>query len=308
MNSRDKYKELTKGPVERFDQRNDMFRRARYDPEWMERATKFYGPMQVKDKPGYALEFQALQNGAWYLERNFGMGVYGSNHDGLLAWETTNREKALLRPDLKIDASDLVMTTKKIKAAARHYGASLVGVCELDRRWVYSHVSDDLTRGHEPMEIPGEYRYAIAMAIEMDYNLVKTSPTAGAAAATGIGYSKMAFIAGLLAQFIRGLGFKAIPCGNDTALSIPIAIEAGLGELGQVRIGVLPQLQEALVLVTGRLVVADLIKQPGKLEDVTGFEHPDEDVIGARRQETTVLGDGSGGITPCHVHSGPPVS
>jgi reductive dehalogenase len=43
----------------------------------------------------------------------------------------------------------------------------------------------------------------------------------------------MAFVAGLLAQFIRGLGYKAIPCGNDTALSIPIAIEAGLGELGR---------------------------------------------------------------------------
>ncbi|MCP4677337.1 MAG: hypothetical protein GY854_17850 [Deltaproteobacteria bacterium] len=66
MNSKDKYKELIEGPVERFDQRNDMFRRARYDPEWMERATGFYGPMQIKDKPGYALEFQALQNGAWY--------------------------------------------------------------------------------------------------------------------------------------------------------------------------------------------------------------------------------------------------
>jgi len=35
------------------------------------------------------------------------------------------------------------------------------------------------------------------------------------------------------ARFIRGLGYKAIPCGNDTALSIPLAIDAGLGELGR---------------------------------------------------------------------------
>jgi hypothetical protein len=27
----------------------------------------------------------------------------------------------------------------------------------------------------------------------------------------------MAFSAGLLAQYIRGLGYGAIPCGNDTA-------------------------------------------------------------------------------------------
>jgi len=43
----------------------------------------------------------------------------------------------------------------------------------------------------------------------------------------------MAFIAGLLAQYIRGLGYQAIPMGNDTACSIPLAIDAGLGELGR---------------------------------------------------------------------------
>ena len=43
----------------------------------------------------------------------------------------------------------------------------------------------------------------------------------------------MAFTAGLLAHYIRGLGYKAIACGNDTACSIPIAIDAGLGELAR---------------------------------------------------------------------------
>jgi reductive dehalogenase len=108
-----------------------------------------------------------------------------------------------------------------------------VGICELDRRWIYSHVSNDITGEHVQLEIPEEYRYAVAMAIEMDYALIQTAPSGGAGAATGLGYSKMAFVAGLLAQFIRHLGYKAIPCGNDTALSIPIAIEAGLGELGR---------------------------------------------------------------------------
>jgi epoxyqueuosine reductase len=34
-------------------------------------------------------------------------------------------------------------------------------------------------------------------------------------------------------QFIRGLGYQAIPSLNDTAQSIPFAIDAGLGELGR---------------------------------------------------------------------------
>lgn len=43
----------------------------------------------------------------------------------------------------------------------------------------------------------------------------------------------MAFVASSLSHYIRSLGYQAIPTGNDTALSVPIAIDAGLGELGR---------------------------------------------------------------------------
>jgi epoxyqueuosine reductase len=233
VKAKEEYQKLLVGPIERFDQMDDMFRRAKYDPEWIERAKPFHGPTPVQDKAGYTQEDQALQSASWYLERSFAKGARGSNHQGLYAWECPDPEGIRLPPDLKINASDPAEVSRKIKRAARFFGASLAGICELDRRWVYSHVTNDLTLDHTPLEIPGEYRYAIAMAIEMDYPLIQTSPTGGAAAATGLGYSKMAFVAGMLAQFIRGLGYKAVPCGNDTALSIPIAIEAGLGELGR---------------------------------------------------------------------------
>jgi reductive dehalogenase len=36
-----------------------------------------------------------------------------------------------------------------------------------------------------------------------------------------------------LAEFIRGLGYQAIPSVNDTAQSVPFAMEAGLGELSR---------------------------------------------------------------------------
>ncbi len=233
MNDREKYQKLLVGPIERFDQRNDMFRRSRYDPEWIERAEPFYGTFQVRDKAGYSHEHYALSNASWYVENTCAMGCAGSNHPGLYTWEHPDPENSQMPPGLKIDTSDPVEVSRKIKRAACFLGASLVGVCELDRRWFYSYVSNDVTREQFPLEIPDDYRYAIAIAIEMDYAFMQTSPTGGAAAATGLGYSKMAFVAGLLAQFIRNLGYKAIPCGNDTALSVPVAIEAGLGELGR---------------------------------------------------------------------------
>jgi hypothetical protein len=71
------------------------------------------------------------------------------------------------------------------------------------------------------------------MAVEMDRTFIGSSPDAAAGAATGAAYSKMAYTSFLLAQFIRGLGYAAVPCGNDTALSIPLAIRAGLGEAGR---------------------------------------------------------------------------
>lgn len=49
---------------------------------------------------------------------------------------------------------------------------------------------------------------------------------------SGMGYSKMSMIAGTLAEFIRGLGYHAIPYGN-TGLSIHLAIKASLGHVGR---------------------------------------------------------------------------
>jgi tetrachloroethene reductive dehalogenase len=143
-----------------------------------------------------------------------------------------------------------------LKKAARFYGASLVGIAEIDERWIYSRSYGSAftnfpeTTGRsapivfEDVEVPVEHedgtlvvprrmKYVIALAFEMDHEAIATSIAGPQAAASGMGYSRMAFTAGTLAEFIRGLGYHAIPCGNNTALSIPIAIDAGLGELGR---------------------------------------------------------------------------
>jgi reductive dehalogenase len=229
LNAIEKYQQLLVGPIERFDQRNDVFRRVRREPALIRWRQAFDDARPAPHKPGYSHEDYALTSASWYLEDRFAMGLAGSNHEGLYSWTGPVAEMF----SEKIDVSDPVGLTKKVKKVARLFGASLVGICELDRLWLYSHVTNDVSGEHTPLEIPPEYRYAIAIAVEMDYALVQTSPAGGSSAATGLAYSKMAFVAGLLAQFIRGLGFQAIPCGNDTALSIPIAIEAGLGELGR---------------------------------------------------------------------------
>ncbi len=223
------------GKVERFDQKDNAFFRATWDPELIELGRQFYGIIYPRDKSGYRLEDLAFEQAGWYAEQAFAMGNLGGNQ-GLYSWETPKIWYSDYRPptDLKLEVNDPSQMSRIVKKAAKTFGASLVGICELDRRWVYSHSMHVREKEHKPIEIPQECKYAIALAFEMDYDLIRLSPSHTGATGVTNAYGRMAFTTGTLAQFIRYLGYKAMPMGNDTATSIPIAIDAGLGELCRV--------------------------------------------------------------------------
>ena len=75
----------------------------------------------------------------------------------------------------------------------------------------------------------------------MDGGLISTAPSALAGAATGLGYSKDVIVLLAIAQYIRNLGYSAVPTLNDTALAIPYAIKAGLGEYGRHGLVITPE-------------------------------------------------------------------
>jgi epoxyqueuosine reductase len=83
--------------------------------------------------------------------------------------------------------------------------------------------------------------HVIVMGHEMDKGLVDTYPSALAGAATGREYSHEAAIVMQLAAYIRNLGYQAIASMNDTALVVPYAIKAGLGEYGRNQMVLTPQ-------------------------------------------------------------------
>ena len=232
-------RKIGSGDAQRFDQKNMMYRRLLWDPTVQDFAPQWYAQRVIGDRPGYTLKEWALQCAAWYVERAVAKGNQTGNF-GLYNWEVDPNEFAVITrlvPGQKYAVSNPAQMSQDIKRVAKFLGAGLTGICRLDRRWIYSHAYshafDGATHVHIPLEIPEEYEYAIVIAVEMDYLTIKTSPATTQLAAQGDGYSKMPFVAGRLAHFIRTLGYKAIPCGNDTALSIPLAIDAGLGELGR---------------------------------------------------------------------------
>jgi len=215
-------------PTYRFNQRNEMFKRGVWD-EKKRYLLKGFSEVRYQDKMGYRKIDYAFRNASWALEWKYGMGNARSNF-GLYEWEGVPQR---MRP--YVESGDPVKESPEemsriIKKVAQFYGASLVGICSVHPNWIYSHEFNVMTRETYPIEIPEGCNRAVVMALEMDYDAICSSPTGVAAGATGLGYSKMAFVANMVATFIRGLGYRAIPAGNDTALSIPLAMAAGLGE------------------------------------------------------------------------------
>ena len=215
-----------------FDQKYDMFKRVRWEPELKDVARGFYGKIQPQDKPGYRLEDIALRNAGWYLEMGFARGVISGNY-GLYSWEDKVVGMNEMPEGLKLSPDDPRHNARIVKKAAKLYGASGVGISKLDRRWIYSKGYNLVAREEYEINIPDEYQYVITMAVPMEYDFYRYAPTFSAGGSTGEGYSKMAYTGGLMGQFIRQLGYKAIPSGNDTAMSVPYALQAGLGELGR---------------------------------------------------------------------------
>jgi reductive dehalogenase len=145
-----------------------------------------------------------------------------------------------------------------VKNAALFYGASLAGVAELNPLWLYSdHYSpnegdegravpvqrdgDRFEQTDDAWYIPESMNRVIALAFEEDYQALATSPGRLASAGSGNGYSRMANTAFFVAEFLRGLGYRALPAGNEVGLSIPMAVDAGLGEVGRMGLLVTPK-------------------------------------------------------------------
>ena len=80
---------------------------------------------------------------------------------------------------------------------------------------------------------PRSMRSLVVMAFEMGVETMSLEASATANGGTGDAYSRMWFTTTRLAEFLFGLGYGAIPIGNDVALSLPMAVDAGLGEVAR---------------------------------------------------------------------------
>ncbi|NJM06042.1 4Fe-4S dicluster domain-containing protein [Candidatus Gracilibacteria bacterium] len=138
-------------------------------------------------------------------------------------WEIRHKDGPV--NPLKQPVDDPTAMSAIIKTTAHDVGAALVGITELRDHHVY-----------EGYDVP--YRYAISLALPMDRETMLTTPSKSAGHEIITIYSEVGQVAIRLAQRIRAFGHEAravssIDAASAEILHVPIAISAGLGQLGK---------------------------------------------------------------------------
>ena len=249
MNSKDSPYEIDEEKYDRFEEKYNMIYRRTWD-----KSLPTFGKMFDENieshinskKEGYNRIDFALVIAGWTVYEKF-PSAFSRNRS-----EDTDIGYGIDWMKTKLEIQDRNLITQQIKKAAKFFGASLVGIADVDDKWIFktgfvrptgiseAESKKGVREGSEPnlvldtpIKLPEWINKVIVIAIEMDSDAISTAPAQPAAAAASLAYSKMAFVISCLGEFIRNLGYRAIQSGNDTALSIPLAVDAGLGALGR---------------------------------------------------------------------------
>jgi reductive dehalogenase len=229
---------LNKDIYRNFPEENNCFFRALYDedfPGYLQFLKSNMTHWVDSGEPGFSRVDLALYAAAWTIDAHMPF---------TRRWDPKPSEKDYIPKEIINRPPDPIppeKLTQYVKRAAQYFGASQVGITKLDSHWLYEgHVKIKGTSPHKkediekkPYDIPSDVTNAIIIAIEMEPKGIRNAPNFLEVASVGWGYSQMAIIATSVAQFIRNLGYFAIPASNDTAASIPLAIDAGLGAQGR---------------------------------------------------------------------------
>lgn len=127
--------------------------------------------------------------------------------------------------------------TLRVKGFARHVGADMVGIAALNPLWVYSHRGEIFNENWDDWgrEIEVDHKYVVVIATEMSFSMIAASPHTPTSIESNTQYAKGAVISTQLAAYIANLGYRATAnhFRHYESLMVPLAVDAGLGELSR---------------------------------------------------------------------------
>jgi epoxyqueuosine reductase len=145
-------------------------------------------------------------------------------HRPVLAAQWDNRRRVgPVAPDRR--AVDPAGAAAEVREVARRAGAAVVGTTRLRDHHLYA---------GERCDLP----HAISVAVVMDRGAMRTVPSEEATRAVMDAYRRVGRVAIAVAEHVRAAGWSAraatnLEKGSSEVLHVPVAIDAGLGQLGK---------------------------------------------------------------------------
>lgn len=130
---------------------------------------------------------------------------------------------------------DPVEMAKKIKAFGRYLGAARVRISTLKQEWVLTHFAHPYSPEPYGKPVELEYETIICLAFPQNREMIRCGIGLANQLEAGWQYAYASLVSIVMAQFIRGTGWRArpLPPENSPYLVVPTFIDAGIGEQGR---------------------------------------------------------------------------
>ncbi len=256
-------------PKEKHDERDIMFSRNELKPG-TENYNEYYADKEIKknlddkfrEKPG-------LLSSESTMYHPFAFASANANLEVIEAFKPIVNGRVNSRKT-EVNAAKI---SDYIKIWSKKLGAHSVGITEVKDYHLYSHKGRGDLYGKE---IDNKHKYAIAITIEMDHEMIQTAPKGPVVMESTQQYLNIGTIALQLAFFIRNLGYSARAHidGNYEVICPLVARDAGLGEIGRMGLLITPKLgpRVRIAVVTSDIpLVINKIKNYSSVIDFCGI-------------------------------------
>lgn len=219
--------------ITRFDERDHMFSRMgmQKSPDNSGKYYKLHPDREAIDRK-IDKDPNLGETGAKFYDKYYSPIVNS-------AFELLERTSAIRSGKINSNKNDHdpLEISKAIRWMANYYGAIDIGMTELREHHLYSHHGRKENNWGDP--VINKHRYGIVIVVKMDQDMISQAPSLPVLLESAKEYVESAKIAHLIAEYIREMGYDAISHvdGNYDILAVPMAKDAGLGEIG--RMGIL---------------------------------------------------------------------
>ncbi len=229
------------GEQKRIDERNAIFHRFYRLKRGMPEFEQFY--LEHPEKYVFDEKVRALPDLGSPGSRSYNPFTSPYQIAAFTVLESISREIEWqpCPPEDGIQAGASTTLTQRLKGFANYLGADFVGATKLNSAYVYSHIGRSSGKWGAPIVL--NHGYALVVGVEMNYEMVQQAPESATTTETAFKYVEVAKVALIIAKYLNLLGYDARSHvdGNYRVMCVPIAVDAGLGELSRMGLLIHPQ-------------------------------------------------------------------